>query len=612
MTQKVNVKLRKGGPSIEIQMPTLIDEIVHGETLEPESLLLDGDSWLALRELRDAPWRESMLAETDRLLRTGKVERAEQLANRVLRFCGSDEIPVAFRAFFYLGVLRASCQQWRESASFFRRSAAGKSCCLSAAHNNLAVAYAMLRDPVASVEHALLAQNDGRMVTALLTQRNLSRVMLREGACDIPGRPSWKELRSRAEAQLQKLNPRDIRSATDQQRQFPSFHVLLVFHEQDYSPEISSRLASPNTGLLGALRLAGRARAALHRGHYEQSILLAEGAQQSSDAVAEQVGPILTTSRLRLDEQRRLQRDTEFADRLAEFFEHLDQLTIDELDAPRESLALLRPYFKNLAKLESLYSQRVCEVISAACLETQDERRRDRLMAILEHYLPAHHAAAHREASGLRHSQKAMRRFREAVLSGDCELAAAALRRVEASLGSTPKDADEILDRLRGESRAGEVVDVLEPISAGLRALDAGDFIAAAACLKTLLPSGAVEETVGLKLRIEAARQLAQTRDSLRAENWDSARHSLRQALHYEPKNEAALTLLLAMELLKADLSGTTALDIARDGLRAIRAFVESDERLCSALCGSLRRTLGPDGLLSHLFPKSQRTTEGD
>lgn len=227
-SNRMNIRLLDSAAHTEFQIDrrALIHSIVHGQTIRPTSQVWWGDRWEQLNELPDRPWLGEMVRLAAKAIRIGDVARVEQFADRILEFGAPDDQREEVRyARFMQGCLRMSELRWQEAVWYFETARRGSSNVLAAAvHNNLAVAWALLRNAVAALKHFDLAlAADPGMLVSHLSMRIFAENMLAERAVNIPGHATWKEIAVRASDALRRVSPSQVRDWMNPHRSFPSY-----------------------------------------------------------------------------------------------------------------------------------------------------------------------------------------------------------------------------------------------------------------------------------------------------------------------------------------------------------------------------------------------------
>jgi len=418
--------------TISLREATLHDELLHGDRIAPESLILVDGRWVPLTDHPAPVWldllAESAVAGVERL----DAVAAERDLAKIMRYGG--DRPDAERheavriALFLRGHLALCEERPRAAIADLERAASRRARFSVAAASNLGVAHARAHDPEAAcraLERAM-AQDPG-FLPARISLRNLARMLAEERAPALPGRPPWNEIATQQDAALRETTAAQIQALVDPARPFPSFRLWHVFPHARYYPGISSRLVVPPVGRQAAALLVREASRSFGGERYAEAQLLATAAPHFDPDIKPDADAVVAAAAARHEEDRLLREARLLTSWLGEFLRALEKLTLDNLDSARETLTLLTPFLDEVA-LTRLYQERVEHLVVGVLQDAppaSDHRRR--LLLIAHQFAASARAPAFLRAAARCQADPLLARFWSAATRGELSEAEAAL-----------------------------------------------------------------------------------------------------------------------------------------------------------------------------------------
>jgi len=604
----VRLRLHRGSQSVEttVHLDTLTDDIARHGSITPGDELLLANRWIAVAD-HPGPWIDRLLGLAIEAAVASDVGRVEELADRILAYAGNQgDGEAVCCARFLKALLRSGEGNYPEAVELLEQSLRARSCVTAAAHNNLAVAWIELRNPLAAMKHLLLAlAHDPALLVPHISMRELAAQMIGEQAPDLPGRPRWSAVHAQAVGKLRSLSRAEILRFLDPRRPFPGFQVLQVFVRKTCVPRISSGLAGAQTHVPGGEALLSKAEEALAKKRYSEVCLLSQKVARLHPPLAATAAELEAEAGAKLDEAHWLEHAEQYAECLETFLDQLENLSLDDLDAPRESLALLRPHAPDFDALRLLYHERIAKLVTDALRQSPSENQRAYLLELGRRYGVDGQGEGYRQAARIRRASQSLRQFRQALGEGNLEAARTTLERAERLLGNDISDERTILDGLESSEALLRSLVSLEgclKIAEAMRQIDDGDFQAARESLdELLLTEPNTEEPVRLRKNLSSAEAVGQARQFVRERDWRSATRKLRAAILERPDNRDALVLMLTLELLASKLTGTAMRQAAHQGAAAIDAFLASEADACRRTCDTLAAAVKESWLVPFL-----------
>jgi hypothetical protein len=401
-------------------------EVVEGGAVGPGAQVLLGDRWVPLADYPGAPWLDTLARRAVAAAEGGDTAGAGRFADRLLGYAGDSGGEAVRIALFLEGHFCLCLGKCREAADLLGRAAYPPSSFSPAAHSNRGVAWVRLQNPAAALEEFEWAlAEDGTFLVASLCLRNLAAALEAEKAPPVAGEPSWADVRRREAERLRQASEGQLRALLDPRARFPGYPFWHVLGPGPYVPAVSAGLPRSPEGQPAALRLLAEANQALGDGQYRRAHVLSRAAPAFSPSVKPAADRLTAAAAAKIEEGRLLAVAERTIARLGAFLDNLRGLTLDDLDAARESLALAAPLLRE-ADLRGLYRDRVEQVIAGA-LAGAEGGRRSRLLTIAHRYARSESADAYLRAAACCLAHQGLGLFWSAAQGGDLDGAAAAL-----------------------------------------------------------------------------------------------------------------------------------------------------------------------------------------
>jgi hypothetical protein len=215
-------------------------------------------------------------------------------------------------------------------------------------------------------------------VPAWISLKNLAEIMLAEGARRCAELPPWDELRRQAHKALLNLSAADFQRWLSPDAPFPACESLLILPVERHSPALSSHLPGDDSGLPAARRLLAQASAALAAGKDELADALAARAAAESSKLAANAQEIRVQAACMRAERERLADAQRFHRLLERFDRELEQLTLDRVDKPRATLALMQALTADTQRLHECqcrFQRRVTRLCHDAAEQSEGKDR---------------------------------------------------------------------------------------------------------------------------------------------------------------------------------------------------------------------------------------------
>lgn len=433
-----------------VEETTLIRDIVHDDSLSPQTEIRLDDRWVPLGRVPNPPWRDEMARQLVAAVEQSSPQKIDKYADKIFRFGVKDNCEVVRLAQFVRGHMSLCAGKYHDAVMYLEPAAHTRSSFSPAAHLNLGTAWALLRNPMAALEQYQLAlAEDPAFVPAAISLRNLARILVQEHAPEVPGQAPWADLARQASERLRQTPASQVRALLQSRRRFPAYPCWHLLEPGPYFPALSSQMSAKPHGRRAAARLLTKAHQAQRDGDWERARLLATSAGRYDPALKPAADALAATSAGMLEEARLLAEAERLVAWLDDFLRDLNDLSLESLDAARESLVLLSSVLKN-QDFEPIYRRRIEQIVSDA-LARAGKDDRSRLLVIAHQYAVSASAAAYERAADYCLAHKAVTMFWQAVNRNDLSTARAALERAGKILGPDDaplKDARDVLVRL--------------------------------------------------------------------------------------------------------------------------------------------------------------------
>ena len=453
MARRLRLRITDGSKRVELSadIDSLTHQIVNvsDETLSPNVLIEAGRRWLPLKDYPDAPWLDQLASRAAKAIQAGDVEACDVAASRVLRFAGKRQSEAVSVAHLLVGHLRFVDGRLQEAVSAWQQATRSKTAVRAVAYENMGVAWALSRQPIAAIESLDMAiATDPHLFVAKLSRQNLLRTLLKEGAADLPGRPSWAELYVEAAQQVMSASKAEIDRALSADGRFPTYHVMYIFEPGPYLPAISCQMPCREVTEPAARLLLSKAHAAFLEENYALARRLAGRAAEMSTAAKPAAHTLLAAAEAKIQELQCLRDAHRFVDAATAFFESLRKVDSDP-SLPEEFLALLEAVEPNTGDYERLYRDTVAASIYDRLQACKDDNERTWLLTLFSQYADGPVASAHRKAASHRRVRSFKREFWNACADQNIDVATGALKNAESRAGMEFADLRQALENLK-------------------------------------------------------------------------------------------------------------------------------------------------------------------
>jgi hypothetical protein len=428
----------------------LVQEIIGGDSIGPEALVCLEDRWVPLTDFPNPPWLDPLAQQAIQAAESCDSGRAERVADKILHYGMNSDAEAVRIALFLKSHFLMCIGKYRPATELLERAAHPQSSFSPAAHHNRGVAWVHLQHPDAALkEFEWALAEDETFLVASLCLRNLVGALEGEKAPPMPGESSWGEIRRREERRLRQAPEAQLRALLNPRARFPGHPFWHVVGPGPYFPAVSARLPRSPEGQRAALRLLTEANKALADARYHPAHALARAAPAFNPSVRPLADRLAAVAAAKIQEGRLLRTAERTIARLMAFLGDLQNLSLANLDAARESLTLAAPLLKD-ADLQGLYHERVEQVITEALSRAQGGRR-SRLLTVAQSYARLESSDAYQGAAAFCLAGQALQLFWTAVEGGDVEGAVGALNAAAQFLedNASLKEERAILEKLR-------------------------------------------------------------------------------------------------------------------------------------------------------------------
>lgn len=432
---------------------SLCEQIESDSILQPNTELYIDEQWTPIRCCRYAPWRDRLFRRAEAAFRAGDGENILTILDKLLQFCDRTNRDEIFRtANFLKGTVLARYGRLPEAARCLKNAIGRPSISEAAAHHNLAVVFALLRDPIAAVEHfAAAIERNPLQIATVYSWRNLAATLTGETAPNVLGLDPWPKMRDEQTQRLRSFTRDQRIEAVRENRPYPSYHVFLVFEKSRYCPTIGSGLPSEQTGLQAGRCHLEQAREFLATDAFELAIQFAERARDECPSLSVEADRVSRNARS-LSEQRRRFTAAQERVALADLFNRqLTALTLEKTDIPQATIERLQANGDDITEHKRLYREAIINLIRRRIWTIDDDERRADWLMVLSVYETAERSAHLQAAAIALRIQPLLSEFRAAVAAGDLGMAASVAKRVAETHGTIPADLQQIMERCTPE-----------------------------------------------------------------------------------------------------------------------------------------------------------------